>query len=98
MRRKKVIEAPVELAPVVEETVVVVEEPTVVVVEAPLPAGAPVSPTVEELAAVKMNAYAAKVWNGQSPDLPKGERIYRVMNALKDQGFTDTDKLELPNG
>lgn len=43
----------------------------------------------------QMNEYAARVWAGQSVDLPKSERIHRVKEALKGQGYTDNDLQEL---
>jgi hypothetical protein len=33
-------------------------------------------------------AYANRVWNGQSPSLPYGERWYRVKLALEAQGMS----------
>ena len=45
-----------------------------------------------------MNAYALRIWSGQSPDMPKHERIERVQSGLKAQGWGDIlDKLSLPN-
>lgn len=45
-----------------------------------------------------MNAYALRVWEGQSPDMPKHQRIERVQSALDAQGWCDIlDKLSLPN-
>lgn len=32
-------------------------------------------------------AYAKRVWAGQSPDLPRNERIQRVVKALEGQGL-----------
>lgn len=39
----------------------------------------------------KMNEYAERVWSGQSVDLPKHERLRRVTEALKGQGYVDVD-------
>ena len=39
--------------------------------------------------------YALRVWSGQSPDLPRAERMARVMAALKGQGLP-TDGVVLP--
>lgn len=43
----------------------------------------------------KAAAYAVRVWNGQSPDVPVAERIERVMNALRGQNLL-TDGLTFP--
>jgi hypothetical protein len=40
-------------------------------------------------------AYALRVWSGQSNDLPRSERIERVMSALKGQNLP-TEGIELP--
>jgi hypothetical protein len=40
-------------------------------------------------------AYAMRVWSGQSNDLPRSERIERVMSALKGQNLP-TEGIELP--
>lgn len=32
--------------------------------------------------------YAARVWNGQSPDVPRNERLKRVAKALEGQGLS----------
>ena len=42
-----------------------------------------------------MNDYANRVWAGQSVDLPKSERIHRVKEALRGQGYTDIDLQDL---
>lgn len=42
-----------------------------------------------------MNAYALKVWEGQSVSLSLKERVERVVNAVVGQGFT-TEGLVLP--
>lgn len=42
------------------------------------------------------NVYAARVFSGQSPDLPLGERVARVKAALRNQGYTDLDEIQLP--
>jgi hypothetical protein len=44
-------------------------------------------PGVDDAAA----SYAVRVWNGQSPDVPVGERITRVLNALKGQNLIVKD-------
>lgn len=45
------------------------------------------------------NAYAVRIWEGQSPDLPIHERTRRIKSALEGLGYADTlDKLSLPNG
>lgn len=46
----------------------------------------------------KMNEYAARVWDGQSVDLPKHERLRRVTEALKGQGYIDVDLQHLKVG
>ena len=57
---------------------------------------AQVVPTVGGLEYVaKMNEYAARVWAGQSVDLTKDERIHRVKEALKNQGYSDKDLQDL---
>jgi hypothetical protein len=40
-------------------------------------------------------AYALRVWNGQSPNVPRNERIRRVMAALNGQNLP-TEGVELP--
>ena len=45
-----------------------------------------------------MNAYAQRIWHGQSPDMPKHERIDRVKAGLIGQRWGDIlDKLDLPD-
>lgn len=43
-----------------------------------------------------MNAYALRIWEGQSPDLDLGDRVGRVKAGLERQGWTDFTKLDLP--
>lgn len=46
-----------------------------------------------------MNAYAMRIWDGQSPDMPRHERIERVNIGLTNQGWGDLlEHLSLPNG
>ena len=45
-----------------------------------------------------MNEYATRVWDGQSVDLPKSERINRVKEALKGQGYSEENLHELRIG
>lgn len=40
-------------------------------------------------------AYALRVWNGQSPDVPRNERLRRVAKALEGQGLS-MEGVELP--
>jgi hypothetical protein len=40
-------------------------------------------------------AYAMRVWSGQSVDVPRAERIERCMNALRGQNLP-TDGLSFP--
>ena len=61
------------------------------------PGRKPKSKFVEEIAADRLGgcdpkaaAYAVRVWNGQSPDLPIAERIERVVNALRGQNLLTT--------
>ena len=61
------------------------------------PGRKPKSKFVEEIAADRLGgcdpkaaAYAVRVWNGQSPDLPIADRIERVMNALRGQNLLTT--------
>lgn len=45
-----------------------------------------------------MNAYALRIWEGQSVDMPTQERIDRVKAGLTAQGWGDIlDNLSLPN-
>jgi hypothetical protein len=37
---------------------------------------------------VQARAYANRVWNGQSPDVPRHERLERVKRALDGQGLS----------
>lgn len=48
---------------------------------------------IDELS--KQQIYALRVWNGQSADVPRSERIERVMNALRGQNLP-TDGITLP--
>ena len=66
------------------------------------PGRKPKSKFVEEIAADRLGgcdpkaaAYAVRVWNGQSPDLPIAERIERVVNALRGQNLP-TDGIVFP--
>lgn len=43
----------------------------------------------------KAQAYALRVWNGQSPNVPRNERIKRVKAALVGQNLP-TEGIELP--
>lgn len=54
-------------------------------------------PAVETLigARSESDAYAARVWAGQSVDVPRAERIARVLAALKGQGLP-TDGVKIP--
>lgn len=52
----------------------------------------------QDAQAAAMNAYARRIWDGQSPSLAVAERIARVKRGLAQQGWTDFDKLELPSG
>lgn len=36
----------------------------------------------------RAQAYALRVWNGQSPDVPRNERLRRVKLALEGQGLS----------
>jgi hypothetical protein len=38
--------------------------------------------------ASRSQAYAERVWNGQSPDVPRAERLERVKRALDGQGLS----------
>lgn len=40
-------------------------------------------------------AYARRVWAGQTPDLPRNERLKRVAKALEGQGMS-MEGVELP--
>lgn len=43
----------------------------------------------------KAQAYAMKVWGGQTPTLGRAERVYRVRKAVEGQGLS-MDGVELP--
>ena len=46
-----------------------------------------------------MNAYALRIWEGQSPDNPHHWRVERVKAGLTAQGWGDIlEHLSLPNG
>jgi hypothetical protein len=45
-----------------------------------------------------MQAYAMRVWDGQSVSLSRKERVARVHAALEGQGCTDFSAIELPGG
>jgi hypothetical protein len=55
------------------------------------------SPVVEdETTAIEpMNAYAMRIWNGQSLSAPEDWRVMRVIEGLKSHGY-DITGLELP--
>ena len=38
-----------------------------------------------------MNAYALRIWSGQSPDVPLAERKRRIVSGLEKQGYTDAE-------
>lgn len=57
-------------------------------IEAPVAA-----PVVDDAA----QAYALRVWDGQSPDVPLQERIVRVLNALKGQSLSINITLPHPD-
>jgi hypothetical protein len=45
-----------------------------------------------------MNAYALRIWEGQSPDMPRHERVERVQSGLTRQGWGDIlEHLSLPH-
>jgi hypothetical protein len=58
----------------------------------PAKAAAIETPVVGESAS---QAYAMRVWNGQSVDVPRAERIARCMNALRGQNLP-TDGIVFP--
>lgn len=43
-----------------------------------------------------MNAHALRIWDGQSIDLPRAERIERIKAGLIEQGYADFTQLRLP--
>lgn len=43
----------------------------------------------------EQQAYARRVWSGQSISLPEGERRWRVSKALQEQGWS-MEGVELP--
>jgi hypothetical protein len=44
----------------------------------------------------EMNDLARRIFNGQSPDLTDQVRVERIITGLKNQGYTDMSKLNLP--
>lgn len=61
-------------------------------------AGVKVQPAADYSEAEAMNAYALKIWHGQSPDMPKHERIDRVKAGLIGQRWGDIlELLDLPD-
>lgn len=51
---------------------------------------------IEPIEAINASqAYANRVWGGQSTDLPRAERIERCMNALRGQNLP-TDGVTFP--
>lgn len=42
---------------------------------------------------IQMNILANRIWSGQSPDLPKHERMFRVRNGCEAQGFKNLDEI-----
>lgn len=39
----------------------------------------------------EINSLARRIWEGQSPDLPRNERVARIMQAIKDKGYNVED-------
>jgi hypothetical protein len=52
------------------------------------PFGAMKAEVINTWAASRSQAYAERVWNGQSPDVPRAERLERVKRALDGQGLS----------
>jgi len=56
--------------------------------------------SVEEMAenatTKAMNDLALRIWEGQSPDLPKKIRVERIAMRLRDRGYEDLKALDLP--
>lgn len=46
--------------------------------------------------AIEMNDLALRIFEGQSPDLPKKVRVERITMRLKNKGYKDMSKLKLP--
>lgn len=46
------------------------------------------TPKLEAAASQLAQAYALRVWNGQTPDLPRVVRLERVRKALEGQGLS----------
>lgn len=61
---------------------------------APAPEPAP-APVAADHAAERAQAYALRVWSGQSSDLGRAERVKRVKAALEGQGLP-ADGIKLP--
>lgn len=53
------------------------------------------SPPGPEFDGIRAQAYALRVWNGQSPDVPRSERLRRVAKALEGQVLS-MEGVELP--
>lgn len=56
----------------------------------------PEMPKAENIDNDAMNAYALRIWSGQSPDLTVSERKTRVIAGLRGQGYDNFDGLKLP--
>lgn len=63
--------------------------------DAAVAAGTPLTPSQERLKRDNerddrqaAQHYARRVWNGQSPDVPRNERLRRVAKALEGQGLS----------
>ena len=56
---------------------------------------APVAVESEAPSKEPMNAYALRIWNGQSLSAPEEWRVMRVIDGLKAQGY-DINGLVLP--
>lgn len=53
-----------------------------------VPAVAPAAPAVDEFARRQAQAYANRIWAGQSASLNRAERLRRVQSALEGQGMS----------
>lgn len=64
--------------------------------DAPLPEDRVMQGIGNMKSADAMNDLALRIFDGQSPDLGKKERVLRIVRGLNAQGYTDMSNLTLP--
>ena len=69
-------------------------EKEIAAIDVPEPTGSPHSAPVDKVA--EMNAYALRIWEGQSSSADLIWRVQRIIEGLKGQGYTDFTQLKLP--